>query len=97
MSSPGLVFAKRKKSAFKGPMLHINSSLNAGSRSREPSVGGRSASLPRQNGGTTITEEDEEEVEEVDNFSPVGPNDVEETIDQSEFDRSQGMGNERTG
>ena len=90
MSSPGLVFAKRKKTAFRGPMLHINSNLSSsGSRSREPSVGSRSTSLPRQSGGTTIAEEDEEEIEEVEAFSPVEEGDI--------LDRSQGLENERTG
>ena len=91
MPSPGLMFAKRKKSAFRGPTLHINSNLNSGGRSREPSVSGRSTSLPRQNGGTTIAEEDEEEeVEEVEAFSPIGPNDVEETIEEGETSRARG-------
>ena len=83
MPSPGLVFAKRKKTAFKGPTLHINSNLNTNVRSREHSVGSRSTSIPRQGGGATIAEEDEDEIEEVEAFSPIGPNDVEETIDDT--------------
>ena len=71
-------------------MLHINSNLNPASRSREPSVGGRSASLPRQNGAVTIAEEDEEEeeIEEVEVFSPIGPNDIEETIEEAVTEKS---------
>jgi hypothetical protein len=81
MPSPGLVFAKRKKTPFRGPTLHINSNLSSGSRSREPSVGSRSTSLPRNARGPPIAEEDEEEVEEVEAFSPIGPGDIEETFD----------------
>lgn len=83
MPSPGLVFARRKKTPFRGPTLHINSNLNSGVRSREQSVGSRSTSLPRPSGGTTIAEEDEEEIEEVEVFSPIGPNDVEERIEEA--------------
>ena len=84
LPSPGLVFAKRKKTPFRGPMLHINSNLgsSSSSRSRESSVGARGGSLPPNNRGPTITEEDEEEIEEVDTFSPIGPNDLEETLEE---------------
>lgn len=83
MPSPGLVFAKRKKTPFRGPMLHVSSNLGSSgsSRSRESSVGGRGSSLPPNNRGPTITEEDEEDIEEVDAFSPIGPNDF-ETIEE---------------
>ena len=81
MPSPGLVFAKRKKTPFRGPMLHIAPALSStGSRSREPSVGSRSTSIPRRRSGQIIEEEDEDEIEEVEAFSPIGAGDVEETI-----------------
>ena len=77
MPSPGLVFAKRKKTPFRGPTLHINPSLvGPGSRSRDASAGSRSASQPRRRSGHVIEEEDEDEVEEVDVFSPVAPGEV---------------------
>lgn len=75
--SPGLVFAKRKRSPFKGPMLAVNTSgspawrrgSDAGATSRSHSVQGR-----RSGEIMGITEEEEEEededVEEVDDFSP---------------------------
>ncbi len=82
----GLVFAKRKKNIFKGPMLNtpppnfsghpIGSSIRAGSHSRSTSVAGR-----RSGEITGIEEEDEDGVEEVDAFSPIiGPGEIEETI-----------------
>ena len=81
----GLVFAKRKKNLFKGPMLNTSSpsasgnggsSIRAGSHSRSTSVAGR-----RSGEITGIEEEDEDEVEEVDAFSPItGPGEIEETI-----------------
>ena len=81
MPSPGLVFAKRKKTPFRGPKLHISSGVNSGSsRSRETSVGSRSTSLPRRRSGQTIAEEDEDEVEEVDAFSPITHGDAEDSI-----------------
>jgi hypothetical protein len=50
------------------------SSIRAGSHSRSASVAGRRS-------GEIIEEEDEDEVEEVDAFSPIiGPGEVEETI-----------------
>ncbi|KAF1971170.1 kinase-like protein [Bimuria novae-zelandiae CBS 107.79] len=74
--SPGLIFAKRKRSPFKGPMLNLSTaspvagrqrSLNDGNGSRSTSIQGRrSAEIM----GIT-EEEEEEEVEEVDEFSPV--------------------------
>ena len=82
----GLVFAKRKKSLFKGPMLNTSSpttsgnpggsSVRTGSHSRSTSVAGRrSGEIPG------IEEEDEDEVEEVDAFSPITtPGEIEETI-----------------
>jgi len=83
-SSPGgLVFAKRKKNLFKGPMLNMSSpspsggiggsGVRAGSHSRSTSVAGRRS-------GEIIEEEDEDEVEEVEAFSPITGEEVEETI-----------------
>lgn len=84
-SSPGsLVFAKRKKNLFKGPMLNTsspasafgagNSAVRAGSHSRSTSVAGRRS-------GEIIEEEDEDEIEEVEAFSPVtGPGEVVEEL-----------------
>ncbi|KAH8815253.1 serine/threonine protein kinase-like protein [Xylogone sp. PMI_703] len=79
-----LVFAKRKKNVFKGPSLNTGSSngpdgrpsshSRAASHSRSTSVGGRRS-------GEIIQEEDEEEIEEVDEFSPsVGPLETEEEL-----------------
>jgi serine/threonine protein kinase len=80
----GLVFAKRKKNVFKGPMLNTSSPISgggggggshsrAGSHSRSASQGGRRSG--------EIIEEEDEDVEEVDAFSPItGPGEIEETI-----------------
>ena len=86
-SPGGLVFAKRKKNLFKGPMLNTSSptlgggagsssssAQRAGSHSRSTSVNGRRS-------GEVIREEDEDEIEEVDVFTPItGPGEIEETI-----------------
>jgi len=80
----GLVFAKRKKNLFKGPMLNTSSpgpaggpsgsGVRTGSHSRSTSVAGRrSAEDP-------IEEENEDEIEEVEAFSPITGNETEETI-----------------
>jgi hypothetical protein len=74
LASPGLVFAKRKRSPFKGPMLHV-------SQHGSPSIGrarsennSRSASVQGRRSGEIIEEEDEDEVEEVEDFKMVmGP------------------------
>ncbi|KAI1390389.1 kinase-like protein [Hypoxylon trugodes] len=82
-NSPSVLFAKRKRNIFKGPMLSIGSqsrsSGNSGGHSRSASASG----LGRRSGEITIQEEDEEaeeeipdieaddDVEEVDQFSPV--------------------------
>ncbi|KAL8971734.1 MAG: hypothetical protein Q9183_000908 [Haloplaca sp. 2 TL-2023] len=91
-SSSGLVFAKRKKTPFRGPMLSLNSSGGyvspGGSGSGSPAPhragrdggnGSRSASQVGRTSGEIIEEEDEDEVEEVDAFSPVAPG-AEETV-----------------
>ncbi|KAI9826530.1 MAG: hypothetical protein M1826_006631 [Phylliscum demangeonii] len=88
-SSPGLVFAKRKKRPFKGPALNVSiggAGAGAGSgpgphhRRRESSTS-RSASAAGRRSGEIIQEEDEDDVEEVEAFSPVvGPGEVEEGV-----------------
>jgi hypothetical protein len=82
-STGGLVFAKRKKNIFKGPMLNTSSPnpasgsghIRAGSHSRSASVAGRRS-------GEIIEEEDEDEIEEVEAFSPLltGSGEIEEMI-----------------
>lgn len=81
-----IMFAKRKRNIFKGPMLSFGGaggapggsgtrSTNSGSHSRSASANG----LGRRSGEITIEEEDEDdefavgesEVEEVDSFTPV--------------------------
>ena len=80
----GLVFAKRKKTPFRGPMLSVGNSGNANSpsgRPRDSSTGrggSRSTSVAGRRSGEIIEEEDEG-VEEVDAFSPVPP-ESEETM-----------------
>ena len=86
--SAGLVFAKRKKTPFRGPMLSMGTSGNAGSPSGKPRDsstgrgGSRSTSVAGRRSGEIIEEEDEE-VEEVDTFSPVPP-DLEEPVWEGE-------------
>jgi hypothetical protein len=74
--SPGLVFAKRKRSPFKGPMLNLNthtgspaprSRMDAAATNRSTSVQGR----PSGDFMGITEEEEEDEVEEVEEFSPV--------------------------
>lgn len=81
-SSGAFVFAKRKKKPFRGPMLSSGNSNGAISVSgpRESSMGGsRSASAAGRTSGEIIEEEDEDEIEEVDTFSPLAL-EAEETI-----------------
>lgn len=67
--SPGLVFAKRRRSPFKGPML-----MMPHSRGASESGGSRSESMQGRRSGEIIEEEEEDEFEEVEAFSPVlGP------------------------
>ena len=89
----GVLFAKRKKSIFKGPSLNFGGGA-AGSASRSATSGGHSRSasgsaLGRRSGEITIQEEDEdrvpeeEEIEEVDGFTPIvtGPGEkIEEQV-----------------
>jgi len=75
----GLVFAKRKKNLFKGPMLNTSGNKE-GSASRGQSHS-RSTSLVGKRSGEIIQEEDEDEIEEVEAFSPItGPGESEEII-----------------
>ncbi|KAF9870651.1 serine threonine protein kinase [Colletotrichum karsti] len=88
----GIMFAKRKRNIFKGPMLAFGGGNAGGSATRSTSSShSRSASasgVGRRSGEVTIQEEEEndgaeEEVEEVDAFSPVvgGPGErIEEQI-----------------
>ncbi|RDL34621.1 Kinase-like protein [Venustampulla echinocandica] len=80
----GLVFAKRKKNLFKGPMLHTSpspSGVGSSSGTGRASSHSRSASLAGRRSGEIIEEEDEDDIEEVDAFSPIiGPGMVEETF-----------------
>jgi hypothetical protein len=75
-----LIFAKRKKTPFKGPMLSV--STTGGGSSRRDSSLPRSSSAAGRRSGEIIEEEDEDEIEEVDAFSPiVEPGEMEETFD----------------
>lgn len=81
-SPTGLIFAKRKRTPFRGPALSVgtNTGSSPAGRPRDSSTGGsRSASVAGRASGEIIKEEDEDEVEEVDAFSPVPP-EAEETI-----------------
>jgi len=79
-STGGLVFAKRKKNLFKGPSLNTSSPTPSGSGNRTGSHS-RSTSVAGRRSGEIIEEEDEDEIEEVEAFSPItGPGEVEETI-----------------
>ncbi|KAK1753357.1 Serine/threonine-protein kinase ppk16 [Echria macrotheca] len=89
---PAIMFAKRKRNIFKGPMLSLgggrdNRSTGSGSASHSRSAS--ASGLGRRSGEITIEEVDEdvegegsgdgdEEVEEVDSFSPIvkGPGEV---------------------
>jgi hypothetical protein len=77
-----LVFAKRKKNIFKGPMLNTSSpSPSAGVSHTRGGSHSRSASVAGRRSGEIIEEEDEDEIEEVEAFSPIiGDGDIEETI-----------------
>ncbi|KAI0909127.1 kinase-like protein [Ustulina deusta] len=93
--STGVLFAKRKRNLFKGPSLSVHSSstgrggTSSGGHSRSASASG----LGRRSGEITIQEEDEEalefeaeeEIEEVDQFSPIlrGPGEKIEEIYES--------------
>ncbi|KAG9196561.1 hypothetical protein G6011_01682 [Alternaria panax] len=81
--SPGLVFAKRKRSPFKGPMLNVNTGALNGShangnawrsRSGDSGMGSRGTSVQGRRSGEIlgITEEDEEEEEDVEEVETFG-------------------------
>ena len=89
----GIMFAKRKRNIFKGPMLSLSGGRDTRSTGTGSASHSRSASasgLGRRSGEVTIEEVDEdaaegevfgegdEEVEEVDSFSPIikGPGEV---------------------
>ncbi|CCU76789.1 putative serine-threonine protein kinase [Blumeria hordei DH14] len=75
-ASGGIVFAKRKKKILKGPMLSMSSPTGTSlvCHSRSTSQGGRGS-------GEIIQEEDEDDIEEVDAFSPTaGPGEIEEPV-----------------
>jgi serine/threonine protein kinase len=78
----GIVFAKRKRSLFKGPMLSVNT--GSGSDTGRKGSHSRSASLVGRRSGEIIEEEEEEEesedVEIVDAFGPLSGGDIEEII-----------------
>ncbi|OIW22612.1 kinase-like protein [Coniochaeta ligniaria NRRL 30616] len=79
----GILFAKRKRNIFKGPMLSLGSSgasrdtRSSGSGSAGHSRNASATGLGRRSGEITIEEVDEDEdegdgdVEEVDTFSPI--------------------------
>ncbi|KAK3384918.1 hypothetical protein B0H63DRAFT_494140 [Podospora didyma] len=92
---PGVLFAKRKKTVFKGPMLSLGGgrdSRSAGSGSASHSRSASASGLGRRSGEMAIQEVDEDaeeaeeggygegddDVEEVDAFSPIvtGPGEI---------------------
>ncbi|TGO54150.1 hypothetical protein BOTNAR_0276g00100 [Botryotinia narcissicola] len=80
-----LVFAKRKKNLFKGPSLNTTSPVASGSGNghghTRTGSHSRSTSIAGRRSGEIIQEEDEEEIEEVDVFTPVtGPGETEEMV-----------------
>jgi len=83
-SSPGLVYAKRKRNIFKGPTLNAaGPSVNGGGAGNGPMIAGshsRSTSVAGRRSGEIIEEEDEDEVEEVEQFSPLTGPELEEQI-----------------
>lgn len=87
-SSPGgLVFAKRKRNIFKGPVVNgAGLSPNGGVPGNAGKTGGhsRSASLAGRRSGEIIEEEDEDEIEEVDAFTPLTGPEMEEHIYSAE-------------
>lgn len=73
-ASPGIMFAKRKRSPFKGPSIATQGAANPWRSRSGGDAGSRGASVQgRRSGeimGITEEEEEEEEIEEVDDFSP---------------------------
>ena len=79
MASPGLAFAKRKKTPFRGPTLHINPNRSPAGRGRESGTGSRSTSVAGRRSGELVPPVQEED-EEVEAFSPIVGQDSEDTI-----------------
>ncbi|KAI4233313.1 MAG: hypothetical protein LQ349_004487 [Xanthoria aureola] len=110
-TNSSLVFAKRKKTPFRGPMLSLSASSGLASsgasgsgsgspaphargpgREKNSGSGSRSASQAGRTSGEIIEEEDEDEVEEVDAFSPVGAG-MEETVwEEGDVERERQSG-----
>lgn len=68
----GLVFAKRKRSVFKGPMLNnMPGGLGPIPGERKGSHSRSTSLVGRRSGEQTVIEEEDEDVEEVDYFPPV--------------------------
>ncbi|RYP66172.1 hypothetical protein DL771_007948 [Monosporascus sp. 5C6A] len=106
--SPSVLFAKRKRNLFKGPMLSINTQTpsgrggGSGSGSAGHSRSASASGLGRGSGDITIQEEDEDEeaeeaaleddVEEVDQFSPIirVPGETVEEIYEAEVEVEDG-------
>ncbi|KAI1336252.1 kinase-like protein [Xylariaceae sp. FL0016] len=100
-TNPSVLFAKRKRSLFKGPSLSIGnpSGNRSGSTSSNHSRSASASGLGRRSGEITIQEEDEDEavfeaeedIEEVDQFSPIvrGPGEkIEEIYEVDEDDKT---------
>lgn len=82
------VFAKRKKTPFRGPPLMFGANAGNGAMARTKDSNAsvsRSTSVAGRTSEEIIEEEDEDEVEEVDTFSPLAT-EVEETIWESTND-----------
>ncbi|OBT70065.1 CAMK/CAMKL protein kinase [Pseudogymnoascus sp. 23342-1-I1] len=92
----GLVFAKRKRSVFKGPMLNVQPGQPEKSHGHGHS---RSTSaVGRRSGEQTTIEEEEEEVEEVDAFGPLTGEGVDVEVVFEELvveEEEKGKGDER--
>lgn len=64
-------------------MLSVSTTTGAGGASRRDSSLPRNSSAAGRRSGEIIEEEDEDEIEEVDTFSPVvGPGEMEEAFDE---------------
>ncbi|KAK4445063.1 Serine/threonine-protein kinase ppk16 [Podospora aff. communis PSN243] len=103
--TPAVLFAKRKRNIFKGPMLSLgggrdNRSTGSGSASHSRSAS--ASGLGRRSGEATIQEadedaegaEEEDEVEEVDAFSPIvkGPGEV---VEERIYEEGEEQGQEK--
>ncbi|KAI0871999.1 kinase-like protein [Hypoxylon argillaceum] len=107
-----VLFAKRKRNIFKGPTLsmHGSSSGRSGTSSGNHSRSASASGLGRRSGEITIQEEDEEgleaadfegdeEIEEVDQFSPIlrGPGEtIEEIYESIVEDTHEGEGKDES-